>query len=151
MFWNVRATPSWVIRWGLRPASRSAVEADISLDGLVDPGDDVERTGLARPVWSDQGEDLSPADAEIETGHGDHPAEAHGDAVKMKDGIGRRPGLPGNRSGHASPSADGGSRAAFMPPPPTSAISARRWREGSRPSGRKIIMMTNAAPKAEDP
>ena len=126
--------------------------------GVVDAGDDVEHGRLAGAVRPDQREDLALVDAELDVVQRDHAAEAHRDARRAPAALTpRRPVVrPASTSGGARDgsssastrwSATGRPRHRALPSRRSLGSSARRCRDGSRPSGRKIIMITSAAPK----
>src|SRR5579859_2625671 len=148
-------------------------EAGLALGRLIHVGEDVERRRLARPVRTDQGEDLALVDVQVELGDRHDPAEADGQVAQLHDPsrivdrdrafagewlrAGRRAGRlgvlgnPAHGEWDAHERCSSGSTATSAPmapmPPWPSAISARRWRDGSNPEGRKIITMTRAPPK----
>ena len=159
MFWNVRAMPRPGDLVGLAPGEVDAREPDCALGRLVHAGHDVEHRRLAGAVGPDQREDLALVDVEVELGDGDHAAEADREARRSST---RPPGRPARRrsaaggsrpcrTGSAARPVDATSAPSLPMPPWPSFISARRWRDGSRPWGRKIIMTTSSAAEDQHP
>ena len=74
--------------WAWRVLVKStglAVEDDLALVALVDPGQDLHEGGFARAVLAHQGVDLAGVDVEVDVGEREDAGEAHGDAAHLED------------------------------------------------------------------
>ena len=60
-----------------------AIEANITLAGLVNAGEHVEDRGFAGPVGSDQADDFSRVDGKAQFGQGHKAAESYRDVVQF--------------------------------------------------------------------
>ena len=74
-----------------RPQDRGAVEQHLPGVRLVEPGDDVERSRLARAVRPDEPGDVPLFDVEGDAVERDDAAEAQGDVPYFEEGHPRRP------------------------------------------------------------
>ena len=79
-----QSTGSSQARLGARDP-RLTVEVDPSGRRVVDPGDDVEEGGLARPVRADQADDGLLGDGEVDAVDRDQAAEPLGDLLGLQD------------------------------------------------------------------
>ena len=82
-FWNVRAMPLLVIRWGLSLHDRLALEPDVACVGPVEPGQAIEDRGLAGAVGADEADDGAFLDIEAEAVDDVQPPEAQRQIVNL--------------------------------------------------------------------
>ena len=68
---------------GRADGHRLAVGQNLSLVGEVNAGEHIHQRGLAAAVLSQQGEDLSPVDGQVNAIVGHHLAEAFGDVFEF--------------------------------------------------------------------
>ena len=65
-----------------------ALYVDATVVRLVEPGQDLDQSGLAGAVVADQAEDLAPAQVQVHAPQRGHGAEAHGDVFDPQDVVG---------------------------------------------------------------
>ncbi len=163
MFWNVRATPAWVTLNRFIPSMRSPANRTAPSVGENTPVMTLNTVVLPAP-FGPMSAKISPScTVRFASSKRHDTAEAHRDAVELQylgtavvgDGTAVRRGAAGfgahrvvsTAAASGSESARGTSAPSPSIPPVPSLNSARRWREGSSPSGRSVITRTSAAPK----
>ena len=114
---------------------RLAVELDVARRDVVEPGDAVEERRLAGAVRSDDADDGSFVDVEVELVDGEEPAEPFGDGARHE----QRHDIPPRVIGVVSPAIMAGASS------PTCS-SRRAMLDGQMPSGRYSIIPISAAP-----
>jgi hypothetical protein len=85
----------------LDAAQRLAVEGDRARTRAVDAGDGIEAGGLARPVGSDQAEDLAAFDREADRVQRGQAAELDGEILGLQQGFTLRGVDVAMQGGHA--------------------------------------------------
>src|SRR5258708_18857771 len=121
----------------LRAGDLLAVKDDSAARRREQAGDAVEKSGLARAVGADQGEDLAALDRKANAVHRDQAAEALGELGQHEDVFG------GANLAHPACSA---STTVSSSTGPVCFSSCSRTRLGKMPCGRNSIMRTRIRP-----
>ena len=137
--WNLRPTPSATTRSGVRPVIGLARDLDPALERLGAVAEAADQSRLARAVRADDADELAGTDLKVDVLKHREAAERAREAGNLQ----KRRCARRRRAARGAATATRGTR--VWAEKPKTAAEARRARPAS-PSGRRMMMTTNAAP-----